>query len=48
MGAGLEMSRVLLSEAYEVTGVAVLAFRSWNCDHGVCALEEVCVGRGWC
>ena len=46
-GAGLGMSKALLSETYEVTGMAVLAFRSWNCDHGMCALEGVCAGRGW-
>ena len=48
MCAKLGMSRALLSEACEVTGMAVLAFRSWNCDYGVCALEGVCAGRNWC
>ena len=28
--------------------MAVLAFRSWNCDHGVCALGGVCAGIGEC
>ena len=25
--------------------MAVLAFRSWNCDHGVCALEGGVLGE---
>ena len=28
--------------------MAVLAFRSWDCDHGVCAFEVVCAGTGVC
>ena len=42
------MSKALLSEAYEVAGMEVLAFRSWNGDHEVCALEGVSAGRDWC
>ena len=29
------MSRALLSEAYEVTGMAVLAFRSWKGNNAI-------------
>jgi len=36
------------SEFVKGTGLAVLAFRSWNCDNGVCALEEGSAGRDGC
>ena len=35
MGAKLVMSKALLSEAYEVTGMAVLAFRSWKGNNAI-------------
>ena len=28
--------------------MAVLAFRSWDCDYGVCALGGACAGTGEC
>ena len=34
-GAKLGMSRALLSEAYEVTGMEVLAFRSWKGNNAI-------------
>ena len=34
-GAKLVMSKALLSEAYEVTGMAVLAFRSWKGNNAI-------------
>ena len=46
-GAKLGMSRWYSLRLVRVTGMEVLAFRSWNCDYGVCALEGVCAGRGW-
>ena len=33
------------SEFVKGTGMAELAFRSWNCDNGVCALEGGVLGE---
>ena len=45
MGCEARMSQAgYFSEFVKGTGMAELAFRSWNCDNGVCALEE---GECW-
>lgn len=49
MGCEARMSQAgYFSEFVKGTGMAVLAFRSWNCDNGVCALEGGSAGRDGC
>ena len=46
MGCGARMSQAgYFSEFVKGTGMAELAFRSWNCDNGVCALEGGVLGE---